>query len=1677
MIDNSKFYLVMKIKNTLLFVLLLLSSYSLTAQMQVGTDTLYGNEWINYEQKYYKIPVGDDGIYRISYQDLNDAGILSGTDAPKGENFKLLHLGQEIPLYVTTDGSIGSSDYIEFFGDREKGYVDKFLFVDDDHHLNPKYSMFTDTASYFLTWNADTNHKRISSASNDLNDLPPVEEYVWYHQELALRNKHQWGALRTGGGNSLSCQYDLGEGYGEKRYKVRHEYNLSGSQVFGTGPSTKLSIRFATNQTNHDINIVFNDVTYDNITTSGWNILESHIEVPTSSVTSGTNKFKIVGTLDEDKILPSVINFEYPRRLHFSNRSYLRFSVDASEVKKYFVVQKFTTDGVNPILYDLTNNLRIEAFYNPSIDRVEFTLPPSTQKRDLVIVNPNSINPIPEINKKNFINFNDIELADYLIVSHQNLMVGANWVQEYADYRASPQGGNFTPIVVDVNQIYDQFGYGIERHEMSMRNFTHYAIKNWEAKYLFLIGKGVNYVFMRDNPEAWRGLSLVPSFGTPQSDHLFATGNDNNIPKIPVGRLSAKNAGQVQLYLNKVKEYEAQLLNTPQTIEDKQWMKQILHLAGGDAVIQPLIRSELAYLESIIESNTFGADVKTFYKTSTDPVQVAQSEQLIQSVNDGVSLISFFGHSAASTLDFDLGDPADYDNKGRYPLMYAIGCHTNRMFESTSTLAEDWVLIPDKGAIIFLGATFETTLSNLSSYAKFMYTNLSEARYGDRFGDIMRQTILDFSIVGQAFYSEQLKQVLIIHGDPAISINPHPAPDYLIDGTQTRVNPTLLNVAQTEFDLNYTVTNLGRNVTDSIVVRIDQELPNGEIINIKQEKILAPSYEVDITTVLPVVDNTAIGLNKIHINIDSNNDIDELPNPIAENNNSYSIPFYIVADDVEPLAPDDFGIVSNPNFELKASSTNTFAEELSYYFEIDTTEKFNSPIRKGTIITQTGGLLKWQPNIQAMNNTVYYWRSSVDSTKTLGNGFKWNQSSFLYLDGSSPGWNQSHFYQQLKNEMNTMHIPEDTRKISYADDIRNLVVYAGNSAYHPAQDLAVFMNNSLLDFWWFNQPGLAFMVLDPISLEPWINYSPGLYGSIYSSIQIPHVLFSFPTTIQSGRQNAINFIENVVPDDHIVLVYTITNGAADYRPDLWAADSISLGTNLFQVLENQGATQIRNTVDRRTPYIFLFQKGNLGYVDGGEIHGEQGGIILTEGNFTLTGRWNTGDIYSTTIGPAKNWGSFLWELEDYDANSDRIYVDIFGLNDDDESTLLYQLNPSQADFSLENVDATQYPRLKLEYHSRDSAFRTNPHMKYWRVLYDPIPEAALAPNEHFVFVKDTLDEGQPLHIEFALENVSRSNMDSLLIRYAITDQTNQQIINDVRIAPLLMETSIIANIDLSTRGLVGDNQIVIDVNPDDDQPELTHINNVAFREFHVVPDRKNPLLDVTFDGVHIMDGDIVSAKPYIIISLLDDNQYLPLDDTSLFKILVKPPNTEQLVEYYIDDNILTFHPASPNGENKAWLEFRPHFDVDGDDYQLFIQAQDVSGNKSGDIAYKVNFEVINQTSVSNVLNYPNPFSTSTQFVFTLTGDKLPDYMKIQIMTVAGKVVREITMDELGPIKIGNNLTEFRWDGTDEFGDKLANGVYLYRVVTRGDDQDYEKYDKPQTDQYFKNGFGKMMILR
>ena len=144
-----------------------------------GTDTLYGNEWIHYDQSYFKISVAADGIYRIPYATLSAAGLP--VDALNATQYQLWRLGEEQPLYTSTTGPLSDGDFLEFYGQKNRSELDRYLFRDPDNEmLNPWYSLFTDTSAYFLTWvEPGEPTLRYESIDNDLTNLPEKEEWFW----------------------------------------------------------------------------------------------------------------------------------------------------------------------------------------------------------------------------------------------------------------------------------------------------------------------------------------------------------------------------------------------------------------------------------------------------------------------------------------------------------------------------------------------------------------------------------------------------------------------------------------------------------------------------------------------------------------------------------------------------------------------------------------------------------------------------------------------------------------------------------------------------------------------------------------------------------------------------------------------------------------------------------------------------------------------------------------------------------------------------------------------------------------------------------------------------------------------------------------------------------------------------------------------------------------------------------------------------------------------------------------------------------------------------------------------------------------------------------------------------------------------------------------------------------
>ncbi|MBL4594353.1 MAG: hypothetical protein JKX68_11145 [Flavobacteriales bacterium] len=138
----------------------------------------YNNSWINYSQQYYKFKVAETGIYRIDSTVLVNAGIPLSTINP--QNFQLFVRGVEIPIHIEGegDGVFDGSDFIEFYGQKNDGWLDEILYGSAANHPSPHYSLYNDTISYFLTWNAlTTNNRLILETDTTFSAYTPINSF------------------------------------------------------------------------------------------------------------------------------------------------------------------------------------------------------------------------------------------------------------------------------------------------------------------------------------------------------------------------------------------------------------------------------------------------------------------------------------------------------------------------------------------------------------------------------------------------------------------------------------------------------------------------------------------------------------------------------------------------------------------------------------------------------------------------------------------------------------------------------------------------------------------------------------------------------------------------------------------------------------------------------------------------------------------------------------------------------------------------------------------------------------------------------------------------------------------------------------------------------------------------------------------------------------------------------------------------------------------------------------------------------------------------------------------------------------------------------------------------------------------------------------------------------------
>ena len=832
------------------------------------------NEWIDYSKTHYKFESDAEGLFRISYETLQQSGIdLTGA------NFKLIAEGKEMPIYTTTDGAFGTGDYIEFYGKPNDGSFDKSLYEIADDQAQPYKSMFSDFKTYYLVSDDSEPHLRLEDSVNSGPSGLPTEDYFMHKSLEVFDNTFHFGEPylhQEYNGFIFPSVFDVGEGWVSSTvkdftddepigintgidFKVNSPY-VYPSAIHPVNVNCRIVGRFQNTgvDENHHLEISVNENVYVDhffhgfdVENLSFNISTSDIETESHPVTQEVEtRFNFKGfdeIASETRYSIAYIELEYPRAFVFDDDAIFTLGLEL-DTDKYFEIDGFGGNG-EIVMYDLTTNQRFVLTGNDDFYSF-YLLADGNPYHNIVLASTleDDIIDVPNLTSKTFIDYSQpANQGDYIIITNDVLREGpVDQITRYEDYRESLEGGEHNVVVVDVAELYDQFAQGIDKHPLAIKNFIDFAMDNWitAPQHLNLIGKAVRYDKTRYIDEI-ADQCLVPSYGYSASDLMFGVRDILTIEsQLAIGRIPAKDDQQVRAYLDKLIEHETAQAN------DAPWLKNVLNIAKGWGAEQTnIFAAPLNSQVSTIEAADYEVVDTLRDERGAIPNDTTNwhdsSPEFAQWMNNGVAFINYIGHDSPQERywQFDAQSPDTYNNEGKYPFILSYSFpSSDRMhlyYNDEACMAEDYVLADNRGAIAFFGAIRETEgVSNiqqeyLTALIENMYSVNPNLSIGQRIQVAINQ-VLNPDDVGMGIVIQNYS----FAGDPALRF--HNPPEEIacdlevVESTNCNINENCEITFTVELDFSGIVAGQNIGITNNLT---------NETVYTTEGSYTSPEYE------------------------------------------------------------------------------------------------------------------------------------------------------------------------------------------------------------------------------------------------------------------------------------------------------------------------------------------------------------------------------------------------------------------------------------------------------------------------------------------------------------------------------------------------------------------------------------------------------------------------------------------------------------------------------------------------------------------------------------------------------------------------------------------------------------------------------------------------------------------
>lgn len=1397
--------------------------------------------WLPENNQAIKLTIANDGIYRISKVDLVLLDPLLNSIDPT--TLMLFNKGIEQPIYVKL-GSMNELEYIEFTGLRNyNGDIYRHVPVGKEQYYE-YLNRYTDTSYYWLTWGSDQGKRYTVNDSTGI----ALDTARWYTEKLHIEQNNNYGYLGSDQIEQQNPFWTSGDIWLWGWIFANGEFDIpfTLSQIYTSVPSARIFVKVGNSAANLGITPVSMLKTgvnsyYANDTTL-LNQFEQKIiqkSIPTTACIPGLNTLRIQSLPTSSSTNAVVVDWadiEYPRTLTAASDSlWFGFSDLPGTNIRRIIVEGLTT--ADCILY------KVEKYPKKIVGctitgsgpfSLSFVDTLGNGDRYVLLASTKVQTPSMKL-KSTFTNLRDTTRhADYLLITDLGLSGFSTTANSYATF--IHQTYNLSTAVIDVKDIFDEFGYGYPVPE-SIREFLK-ATTHWTApmpSFVFLVGRA-NYDYKNYIKTAGLDImpNIVPVYGMPVSDPWFATLDDSLIiPQMYIGRLPALTVEEFQRYVQHVQMYAI--------APNDDWNKRYMFFAGGSDASETNIFHNVH--KQVIQSSIYPAPVggiaRDFYKTTNPQSDYGpySQEQFQNAIDSGAVLISYIGHSGTQTWDNNIAEVSKLRNtRNRFSLMADFGCSTAKSAEpNIRAFGELFTVDPDGFAVGYIGNSSLGFIAIATTLPQIFYKIILQDTVHTIGMAHLLAKIETNSTYGwqQSPMGRQLLLTNTLIGDPAIALTIPSKPNLAVKSSDISSSPSFPSDDNDSLQLKIHYYNFGSVTQDSVQVQIGHSY----LTNDNDTTILRnlPSFQDSLNISYPI--RNLPGTHTYSVQLNPLHTIEELN--YSDNATEYtsvvqSVSLRVVYPIPGYRSPAEKFVLMNPIKQIN-NIDNTVT------LEIDTTVAFSTP----QSYQQPMGHVVTRFNVPVLPQKQYYWRAHFNSLPSVSGSFISSRDSLFR-------WTQSYPQEWEKNTyVNTVF---DSSGVHLSPRIYDIQLIS--SGYLTGRFGAVEVNGSNILGSTFNR-GITVAQLDTMD---------------FHTLQAK----TFDTYISTANSDSLASFLNAQLTGSLIAMIVIDEGSNSLTPNA-------------RIAIKQYGSQYIDSLGWRAPWALLGQKGNP---PGSALEKwlPSDSLQRVAIDTSMTRQNLSGDLLSEPFGPAKQWTHVDFAHTIPPGSHLQSYI--LGLNSSTVYDTLLAIDTVRSS-SLTSIDATKYTTLRLleKYYANSQGI--SPSLSEWNVSLLPPPDLAI--NFQCISIpNDTVPEGDPFQFSADIHNIGEQPAANVQVFFTLLNNGIRQ--QDTIFIPFIpADSSVAVSYQLGTVGRTGENIEIITIDPQQLIPEVYKINNSYSFPFFVSKDTLAPTFDITIDGQHVYEGDYVLPKPTIVMRIYDTSPLQLIRDS--IHIRIDGQDIMQLAEF------------------------------------------------------------------------------------------------------------------------------------------------------------------------------------